>query len=150
MQFITPHSTLCGKTGTITHHTAWHCSLTLDVNEGQQSTTDSWLLPLCSYLPDTLFAPPSTPQTGLLEGSVATRCLSLYHRVNLSRSRHGSPQLDTNQLRHYEMNENFLFELSLFISLSGNIESRDFLYCGPKFDCSKKKKKQPFRWIFEG
>lgn len=52
---------------------------------------------------------PLSPQTGLIEGSVMTPCLTLSDQVNLTCSHSGSLQLDANELRHYEMNENFLF-----------------------------------------
>lgn len=65
------------------------------------------------------------PPTGLLEGSASTPCLTLSYQVNLSRTHRGSPQLDANELRHYEMNKNFLFRLSLSICLGRSVESRD-------------------------
>lgn len=49
------------------------------------------------------------PQTVLLERSVTTPCFTLSYQVNLSCTRRGTLQLDANELRHYEMNENFLF-----------------------------------------
>lgn len=50
-----------------------------------------------------------SPQTGLIEGSETTPFLTLSDQVNLTCSHRGSLQLDANELRHYEMNENFLF-----------------------------------------
>ncbi len=74
------------------------------------------------------------PPTGLLEGSVTTPCLTLSYQVNLSCSHRGSPHLDANELRHYEMNENLLFQLSLSIRLGGNVGSRDVPQCYSEFD----------------
>lgn len=107
---------MCGQTGAISDHTTWHSSLR-HVNEGQRATPHSWLLPLGSCPPDTLFTPPppsDRPPWRLCDYS----CFTLSYQVNLSCSHRRSAQLDANKLRHYEMNEKF-FILAFTFNSSG-------------------------------
>lgn len=126
------------------HYRTARCSSLRHINEGQRP-----LHARCGFHRAHTHLIPSSllfnPQTGLLEGSVTTPWLALSYQVNLSCSHRGSPQLDVNELRHDEINENFLFKLSLSICLGGNVASSHILQCNPELGSEI----NILKWIFE-